>query len=435
MLLIREHLLATAAFGVLTLAASLTLSSVAIGQEVTTTASECVDSDGDGWGWDGTMSCQIEDFVATVGECLDLDGDGWGWDGTMSCLVEDDPSAAVCVDTDGDGWGWDGENSCLIEDAVPTSGECVDSDGDGYGWNGVETCLPDDSADGSDDGMDSDSNVTLAELAAGADNFTVLSTALQLTGLDAVLSDDSAAYTVFAPNDQAFELLGEDTIAELISDPDTLQQILLTHVLPGIADSTTALSLVGSTVESASGANLALSVNDESLYVNTSKVIATDIAASNGVVHVLDRVILPRPVTQVSGTIADVAVANGSFNTLVAALQAASLDSLLGDTEANFTVFAPTDDAFAALGDDTIAALLSDVDTLTSILSTHVLVGVSVDSTTALSLTGGSVETASGASVDLSIRGHELFVNNSQIVIADIVTDNGIIHVIDSVIQ
>lgn len=352
---------------------------------------------------------------------------------TGNAMAQD--ATTACIDTDGDGWGWDGSNSCLIENFTPTAGACVDSDGDGWGWNGIETCLLDGNNDDHPPMDDGSGSVNLAQLAAGAPNFTVLATALQLTGLDAVLSDGSAEFTVFAPNDQAFERLGSDTIAALVADPATLQQILLTHVLPLRADSTAALSLVGSTIESAGGADLALSVNDGSLYVNTSKVIATDINASNGVVHVLDRVILPRSLTEAAGTIVDVAVENGSFNTLVAALQAAGLDSVLADAHAEFTVFAPTDAAFAALGDDTIAALLSDTDALSSVLLTHVIAGAAVDSTTALALTGGSVETASGVSVNLSIRGHELFVNNSQVVIADIVTDNGVIHVIDSVIQ
>ncbi len=340
-------------------------------------------------------------------------------------------NTSVCIDTDGDGWGWDGVKSCRIDTFIPVKGECIDIDGDGWGWNGLDSCRP--------------AAVTpvhpapaagnLVQTAVAANNFSILATALQLTGLDSVLSDDSTDFTVFAPNDQAFEQLGTDAINALIADPSALQQILLNHVLPGRIDSATALSAVGSAVDNAGGAKLALSINDGSLYVNASKVIATDINASNGVIHVLDRVILPRPLTVASGTIVDVAIANGSFNTLVAALQATGLDAVLADAQAEFTVFAPTDDAFAALGSDTIAALLSDTDTLSDILLTHVIAGASVDSTTALSLTGGSVDTASGATVSLSVRGHELYVNNSQVIIADIVTDNGIVHVIDAVIQ
>lgn len=360
---------------------------------------------------------------------------------TLSCLaltsftltntaVAQEVTSHACVDHDGDGWGWDGTASCRVANFTPVKGECIDTDGDGWGWDGVASCRP-----GEMPPEPPTASGNLVETAVAANNFTILAAALQATGLDAVLSDPAAEFTVFAPNDQAFELLGAETINALVADPDTLSQILLNHVLPGRVDSTTALTVVGSTVDNAGGTQLGLSLNDGSLYVNTSKVIAPDVMASNGIIHVIDRVILPRPVTQASGTIVDVAVANGSFNTLVAALQATGLDSVLADANGEFTVFAPTDDAFAALGDETIAALLSDTATLSEILLTHVVAGAAVDSTTALALTGGSVETASGQSVSLSVRAHELFVNNSQVIVADIVTDNGIIHVIDAVIQ
>jgi len=262
----------------------------------------------------------------------------------------------MCVDYDGDGWGWDGSKSCRVEGFVPTRGACVDTDGDGWGWDGVGSCRPDAGDDDTDMPMDAETMGTLAQTVAGASNFSILNTALQLTGLDVVLADPAASFTVFAPNDQAFALLGEDTINALVNDPETLTNILLTHVVPGAVDAKTALSLAGSTADNAAGTKLGISINDGSLYVNTSKVIATDIIADNGIVHVLDRVILPRNVTQANGTIVDVAVANGQFNTLVTALQATGLDALLQDTSTTFTVFAPTDDAFAALGDDTIAA-------------------------------------------------------------------------------
>ncbi len=101
------------------------------------TMTDCIDSDGDGWGWDGSMSCRIGEL--TRGECIDTDGDGWGWDGLGSCLI-DEPEPATCIDTDGDGWGWDGTGSCRIGELV--RGACVDSDGDGWGWDGIESCIP-----------------------------------------------------------------------------------------------------------------------------------------------------------------------------------------------------------------------------------------------------------------------------------------------------
>ena len=397
---------------------SILVNGAAVAQHVP--GSECIDSDGDGWGWNGTASCRIE--TTSAGTCVDNDGDGWGWTGTASCRIGgNNSSAGACVDSDGDGWGWDGTASCRI-DSGTTSGACIDTDGDGWGWDGVQSCR-----------LDSPNLNNIVDTAVAAGNFTILAAALQATGLDATLSDSMAEFTVFAPTDRAFELLGQDTIDALVADPDTLSQILLSHVVPGTVDAAAAIGLAGSVVDTA-GDRVAVSVNGGELFVNTSQVVATDIMASNGIIHVLDTVILPRPQTVVSGTIVDVAVANGSFNTLVAALQATGLDAVLADADAEFTVFAPTDDAFAALGDDTIAALLSDTDTLSSILLTHV-VGAAVDSLTALSLTGNSVETVSGTSVDLSIQSNQLYINNSQVIIADIVTDNGIIHVIDAVIQ
>lgn len=87
-----------------------------------------------------TSEGQLPDGV----ECIDTDGDGFGWTGTETCLIPDFvPVAGECIDFDGDGFGWNGVETCLIPGFVPTAGECIDFDGDGFGWNGVETCFPD----------------------------------------------------------------------------------------------------------------------------------------------------------------------------------------------------------------------------------------------------------------------------------------------------
>ena len=122
-----------------------------------------------------------------------------------------------------------------------------------------------------------------------------------------------------------------------------------------------------------------------------------------------------------SGTlpnIVDTAVAAGSFTTLVAALQATGLDAVLADESATFTVFAPTDDAFATLGADTITALLGDTDTLSDILLYHVISGAAVDSTTAISLAGSNVETANGDEISLTVTDGSLFINDAQVIVA-----------------
>ena len=119
-------------------------------------SAECVDSDGDGYGWDGKKTC-IVNAVSNSQKCIDPDGDGWGWANNKSCKVSESQTnstklnseapnnfnasfrnSSKCVDTDGDGYGWDGQKSCRI--SRPSQGKCIDSDGDGYGWDGKQSC-------------------------------------------------------------------------------------------------------------------------------------------------------------------------------------------------------------------------------------------------------------------------------------------------------
>jgi uncharacterized surface protein with fasciclin (FAS1) repeats len=289
---------------------------------------------------------------------------------------------------------------------------------------------------GGDNGGGDGQLVNIVDTAVAAGSFNTLAAALQATGLDDVLADESQRYTVFAPNDAAFDKLGQDTINALLADTDTLRDILLYHVIGGTAvDAATALSIAGTKVTAANDDEFALSVNDGALFVNLSEVIATDVDASNGVIHVIDTVLIPPMIEETHGTVVDLAVADGRFTTLVAALQATGLDVTLADHDGTFTVFAPTDDAFAVLGTDTINALLGDLPTLSNILLTHVISGATIDSVTAFSLAGSSAETASGTSVSLSISDGSLFINNARVIQTDIKAENGTIHVIDAVIQ
>lgn len=135
------------------------------------------------------------------------------------------------------------------------------------------------------------------------------------------------------------------------------------------------------------------------------------------------------------GTIVDVAVANGSFTTLVAAVQAAGLVETLSGP-GPFTVFAPTDEAFAAALDAlglTAEELLADTATLTSILTYHVLAG-EVDAATAISLDGQSAATVNGAEIAISVVDGNVMIDDATVVIADVAASNGIIHAIDTVL-
>jgi len=278
---------------------------------------------------------------------------------------------------------------------------------------------------------------TIVDVAVANGNFTTLVTALQTTGLDTTLADNSQKFTVFAPTDEAFALLGQDKINALLADPDTLSNILTYHVISGEVNAETAVNLVGTTVAMVNGDETGLSVQGDNLLINTATVISTDIKADNGIIHVIDAVLLPPETSDVpTKNIVETAVDNGNFTTLVAALQATNLDSVLADETATFTVFAPTDAAFSLIGDETINTLLNNTDVLSSILLQHVISGSVVKSISAYALSGTMVTTASAAKVELNINQatDTLTFGGANVVIKDIMTTNGVIHVIDAVV-
>ncbi len=292
-------------------------------------------------------------------------------------------------------------------------------------------------------GCDGDNNnnnnnddlLNIAETAIAAGDFETLVAALQAAGLVDVLSDEDGTFTVFAPTDAAFELLGEETINALLADIDTLSDILLYHVIAGQAvDAETAIGLANALVETANGDSVALNLRDGNLFINNSQVVTTDIEASNGIIHVIDMVLMPPADAEPTGNIVEVAVANGGFTTLVAAVTAAGLDTTLADPDATFTVFAPTDAAFDALGEDTINALLGDIPALTDILLYHVVADAAVDSLTALTLVGTDVEMANGDLAPIALDGNDLWIAGVKISVTDIPATNGVIHVVDAVL-
>ena len=185
---------------------------------------------------------------------------------------------------------------------------------------------------------------TIVDVAVADGRFTTLVAALQAAGLDGTLDDENAEFTVFAPTDDAFNLLGQDVIDGLLADTETLTDILTYHVLSGEVDASHAISLAGSTVEMVNGDSIGLSLDNEDLLINTSTVIIADVEADNGIIHVIDAVLIPPAEKgEPSMDIVETAVANGNFTTLIATLQATGLDAALSDDSVNYTVFAPTD--------------------------------------------------------------------------------------------
>ena len=277
---------------------------------------------------------------------------------------------------------------------------------------------------------------TIVDVVVADGRFTTLVAALQAAGLDGTLDDENAEFTVFAPTDDAFNLLGQDAIDSLLADTETLTDILTYHVLSGEVDASHAISLTGSTVEMANGDSIGLSLDNEDLLINTSTVIITDFEADNGIIHVIDAVLSPPAEKgEPSMDILETAVANGNFTTLVATLQATGLDTALSDDSVNYTVFAPTDAAFAMIDPATIDILLANTDVLSNILLQHV-VDAEVNSVTAYSLNGASAATLSGANIPVLINSEtdSLTFGGATIITKDIYTSNGIIHVIDTIV-
>jgi transforming growth factor-beta-induced protein len=278
---------------------------------------------------------------------------------------------------------------------------------------------------------------TIVDTAISNGNFTTLVAALDAAGLVSTLDDANNTFTVFAPTDAAFALLGQDTIDALLADTDRLSDILTYHVISGEVDASTAISLAGTTVTMLNGDALALSLDGNNLLVNTATVITADIQTDNGIIHVIDAVLLPpADEGEVTMNIVETAVENGNFTTLVAALKATDLDVVLADENREFTVFAPTDDAFNFIGQETITILLNNPEILSRILLQHVVADSTVNSVTAYSLNGAMVDTASMAQVELNINSatDTLRFGGANVVVEDIYTTNGVIHVIDVVI-
>jgi uncharacterized surface protein with fasciclin (FAS1) repeats len=183
---------------------------------------------------------------------------------------------------------------------------------------------------------------------------------LEAAVIAAELADDLSGegpFTVFAPTDDAFAALPEGTVEALLEDPTgDLAQILLYHVA-GAKKHLQETYMMVQMIMTLNGAEVTVSIMDGKVYINDAMVTVADIEAGNGVVHVINAVLLP-PVPMPE-TVVDIIVNSDVHNTLEAAVIAAELaDDLSG--EGPFTVFAPTDDAFAALPEGTVEALLED---------------------------------------------------------------------------
>ncbi|MGY3792669.1 fasciclin domain-containing protein [Aquimarina sp. 433] len=258
---------------------------------------------------------------------------------------------------------------------------------------------------------------TIVELIVEDGRFTSLVGALQATDLVAPLTGEGP-FTVFAPTDEAFAAL--DEVPEL----EVLKQVLLYHVATGRLN--TPQLLAQEMIETLQGENVKVSLDDNNEIVinDTVKLLSANIGGSNGVIQVIDAVLIP-PSFQPLPSIVEIAVATPELSTLVGALQEADLvDTLNGDGP--FTVFAPTNDAFASLES------IPSGEALTEVLLYHVAAG---KFTAEDLIAGQTVTTVQGDEVTIEMIDGEVFLNGSiKVVIADVEASNGIVHVIDGVL-
>jgi transforming growth factor-beta-induced protein len=286
---------------------------------------------------------------------------------------------------------------------------------------------------------------TIAQIATDNGNFTILLDALTRTDLDAVMADENQSLTVFAPTDEAFvDLLGELGLDDLDAvenalGTEGLKNVLLYHVLGAEVTS----DMVTTGYVSTLGTNA--SADPLSIYANTSNgvmindratVTTADVMASNGVIHIIDQVILPL-------TIYELLSMNEDYATLTAALGIADggLDALLnGPSNGPFTLLAPNEAAFADLlaeleiADVTSLVAALGTDGLSSVLTYHVVAGnINSDE-----LPTGPVATVNGDDISISIANVVTLTDTqdrtSQVTSIDIQGTNGVVHGINTVV-
>ena len=258
--------------------------------------------------------------------------------------------------------------------------------------------------------------------------------ALQAADLVPVLKRPGP-FTVFAPTDAAFAKLPPGFIDDLLK-PENKQKlihVLLYHVVAG---NFTAASIIALNppvrIPTLAGASFLVTKDGDKLKVDNATVIIADVFATNGIIHALDTVLLPPP----SGLdIVDTAIANGNFKTLVKALTAADLvDALKGPGP--FTVFAPTDAAFAKLPPGVIDDLLKPENKpkLIELLKYHVVAGNLTSQAIIDKKPPVRLETLAGRNVLITLDGDKLKVNDATVIIPNVFCTNGIIHAIDTVL-
>lgn len=278
-------------------------------------------------------------------------------------------------------------------------------------------------------------SMTITDIAAGNADFSILVAALQKVGLDDDLATEANEFTVFAPTNAAFAALLEELDVSGLDDipNEVLTGVLLYHVMSGSNKAAMIETGYYSSLSAGpkDGYGLSFYVDMSTTMINgRSKITSTDIEADNGIIHVIDKVMLPMSIT-------DHAIANPAFSSLVAGVTKAELAGALADESAMYTVFAPTNDAFDMFFND-LEVTLEDLskETLASVILYHAI----GDFVSASMVEAGYFPTLSTAfdrnmSVKIDTEGGVFLNADSEVIATDVVATNGIIHAINKVIM
>ena len=275
---------------------------------------------------------------------------------------------------------------------------------------------------GSNGGDEDDESSTVTELADENDKLETLASAVKAAGLDDDLDAEDKKFTVFAPTDNAFSSI-ED--GDLKKDKSLVQKVLKYHVIVG--KEITSGDISDNQSESTfQGGDLTFSVSGGNVKVNGAMVTTADVQASNGVVHLIDGVLLDKANT------AERASITPNLNTLTTALGATGQDQTLNDSKSTFTVFAPSDAAFTPYD---VNFLTKNTSLLSTVLDYHVVKGSAV--TSGQLSDGQTINTLQG---DITVSvGNNIFLGeggdeDAQVTTADVETNNGVVHIVDDVL-
>ena len=266
----------------------------------------------------------------------------------------------------------------------------------------------------------------IIDTAVAAGSFKTLAAAVAAADLVPALKG-RGPFTVFAPTDEAFADLPQGMLESLLrpENKDQLIAILTYHVVPGAITAEQVANMKAA--ETLNGQRVEIVVDGGKVHIDDARVTAADIRCSNGIIHVIDRVLLPS-----GDNLAEVATKAGTFQTLLAAVEAAGLAETLASDEP-LTVFAPTDAAFAKLPQGTVESLLKpeNRDQLAGILKYHVVAGRLYSDA---ALEAKSAKTLQGQTLEISVDDSQAKVNTAALLKTDIDAANGVVHVIDQVL-